>query len=926
MRVFHGCLRRALAGAVGAGLLVLAIPIPSMAVPTPSVTITDVTVTEGTGGTVSANFTIQAAPTPKPGAALQVSWATASVSATAPADFTSSSGTVSLMKNSASRVVSVPVVGDALNEANETFMVNLFNLAGSPGSIGDAQGVATIIDNDPIPVLSVNDVSIMEGNAGTTAGTFTVTLSAASGRPVTFDWATSAGSATAGTDYVAASGSRTIAAGAPNATVGITVNGDVVDEPSETFGITLTNPGNATIGDGSGVATIADDDAAPALSVDDVTVVEGNAGTTTATFTVSLSSVSSNPVTFDWATAAGSATAGTDYVAAGGTRTIAAGATIATIDVTVNGDVVDEANETYGITLSNPGNATIADGSGLGTITDDDAAPTLSVNDVSIVEGNAGSSTATFTVSLSVASGQAVTFGWATAAGSATAGSDYVAAGGTRTIAAGATSATIGITVNGDVLDELDETYGVSLSNPGNATIADGSGLGTITDDDAAPTLSVNDVSVTEGNAGATTATFTVTLSGASGKAVTVDWATADGTAIQPSDYTVGSGTLTFVPGDTTRSIIVTVNGDVDAELGETFRVLLSAASNATLGDAVGVGTIVDDELLAVVGIDEPTAFEDTGTITFTVTLSHPSVSSVTVDWSTAAGTATNGPDYFDTNGIVTFAPGDTTQTVAITVNADGAYELDETMAVDLSNAFGAPIGDAQGIGTIANDDDAPDLSVGDVSVAEGNTGQKMLMFTVSLAGDTDIDTTVDFATTGITAGAGTDYLDATGTLTIQAGATAGTVSVVVNGDVAYEPNETLTFTLTDPMGATIGDGVAQGTITNDDKAPTSLTLGVIRKPHAVVGKGLLEPGTSGDHVTVTLFRKQGGRFVKIAAKTVPVRYLKDRDGDGKIDGSYTATFTRPKAKGTYKTLVRFKGTATHKARSLAKVFTLSAS
>jgi hypothetical protein len=383
---------------------------------------------------------------------------------------------------------------------------------------------------------------------------------------------------------------------------------------------------------------------------------------------------------------------------------------------------------------------------------------------------------------------------------------------------------------------------------------------------------------------------------------------------------------LTFAPGDTTKSIAVTVNGDVDAELDETFRVLLSAAANATVGNAVGIGTIVDDELLPVIDIDEPTALEDTGTITFTVTLSHPSGSPVTVDWSTAAGTATNGPDYFDTNGIVSFAPGNTTQTVAITVNADGTYELDETMAVNLSNASGAPIGDTQGIGTIANDDDAPELSVGDVSVAEGNTGQKMLMFTVSLAGDTDIDATVDFATTGLTAAAGTDYLDTTGTLTIPAGATTGTVSVVVNGDVMYEPNETLSLTLTNPTGATIGDGVAQGTITNDDKRPTTLTLQVVRKPRSLVAKGLLEPTASGQRVTATLFRKQGGKFVKIAAKTVLVRYLKDRDGDGKTDGSYTATFIRPKAKGSYKIVARFKGAATYKPCSRTKFFSLRAS
>ncbi len=189
---------------------------------------------------------------------------------------------------------------------------------------------------------------------------------------------------------------------------------------------------------------------------------------------------------------------------------------------------MDELNETFGVTLSNPGNATIADGSGLGTITDDDAAPTLSVDDVSVTEGDAGTATATFTVTLSAASGKTVTFDWATSAGSATAGTDYFAASGSKTVAAGLTTTTVGITVNGDVADEPDETFGITLSNPGNATIADGSGSGTITDDDAAPTLSVADVSLAEGNVGTTTATFTVTLSVASGRTVTVDWATAN--------------------------------------------------------------------------------------------------------------------------------------------------------------------------------------------------------------------------------------------------------------------------------------------------------------------------------------------------------------------------------------------------------------
>jgi hypothetical protein len=1153
MRVFHGPVQRLLTGIVAAALLVVAVPAPATAAPTPSITITDVTVTEGTGGTVNANFTIQAAPAQKiPAGGLQVSFATAPGSATTPADFTATSGTVSLTKASSSKVVSVPVIGDAINEGTETFVVNLSNLVGSPGAIGDAQGVASITDNDPVPVISVNDVSDTEGNAGATTATFIVTLSAASGRSVTFNWATTAGTATAGVDYIAASGSRTMAAGVTTAAINITVNGDLADELDETFGITLSSPGNATIGDGSGLATISDDDPAPALSVNNVSVTEGNAGTTsatfavtlsaasgrtvtvdwttvdgsasqpgdyaaasgtltfvpgdanesivvtvkgdvideanetfgitlsspgnatiadgsglgtitdddaaptlsvndvtvtegdagatTATFTVSLSSVSSNPVTFDWATAPGSATAGSDYVAASGNRTIAAGATTATFGITVNGDTLDEANETYGVTVSNPGNATIADGSGLGTIIDDDAAPALSVDDVSLSEGNAGTTTATFTVTQSAVSGQAVTFDWTTAAGTATAGTDYVAASGSKTIAAGSTTTTFTVTVNGDVMDEIDETFGITLSNPGNATIADGSGLGTITDDDAAPTLSVDDISVNEGDAGTTTATFTVTLSAASGKAVTFDWTTAAGTAtggtdyvaannsktiaagsttttfgitvngdaldeldetfgitlsnpgnatiadgaglgtitdddaaptlsvndvtivegnagtsnatftatlsaasgqtvtaswttaddmaIQPGDYTASSGLLTFVPGDTTETFDVTVKGDIIAELDETYQVLLSSPVNAVLGDPQGLGTIQDDELLPVIDIDEPSIVEGqsgTSSINFSVILSHPSALAVSVDWTTTPGTATAGSDYVAASGTVMFAPMDVAETVSIIVKGDGTFEGDETFGLDLSNTSGPPIGDLEGIATIVNDDAAPVASIANASKTEGNTGTSLLTFDISLSGSSDVDAAFDWATANATATAGSDYVAGSGTLTIPAGATTGTVTVLVNGDVAYEANETLSLTLSSPTDATIGDGLAQGTITNDDKAPTSLTLRVVRKPSTVVAKGILEPAVSGERVTVTLFRKQGGKFVKVAAKTVSVRYLKDRDHDGKTDGAYTATFTRPKTKGSYKLLTRFKGTSTYKPRSIAKLFTLAA-
>jgi hypothetical protein len=673
--------------------------------------------------------------------------------------------------------------------------------------------------------------------------------------------------------------------------------------------------------------------ASPAVTINDVTVTEGNTGTMNATFTIQVSPHPRNccSLQVSWATVNGTATTPSDYIASSGTMTLTRTAYSKTITVPVVGDTLDESNETFFVNLSglvgSPG--VIGDAQGVATITDNDPVPLLSVSDVTVPEGDSGTTFVTFTASLSAASGRSATFNWATTLGTATAGVDYVAATDSGTIAAGSTSTTFAVTVNGDTLDENDESFGVTLSAPVNATLGGGSGIATIIDDDPLPQLSIGDAWVVEGDAATTTATFDVTLSPASGRAVTVGWATSDGSATQLSDYVAGSGTLTFAAGDTGKTIDVTVKGDTTAELDETFTVNLSGATNATVNDAQGVGTILDDELEAVIDIDDPTVIEaDTGTTTlsFGVTLSNPSGSTVTVDWATSDGTATAGTDYVAASGTLTIPAGDTNGTIDVTVDGDTTYERDETVVLNLSNSTNAPIGNAQGIGTISNDEPAPTVSVGDASVLEGNSGTTVLSFPVSLTGATDLDAHIDFATSDVTASAGTDYVAASGTLTIPAGDTNGTINVTVNDDTTYEPNETLLLTLSNPTDALVGDGTAQGTITNDDKRPTTLTLQVVRKPRAVVAKGLLEPTTSGHRVTVTLFRKQGGKFVKLAAKTARVRYLKDRDGDGKTDGSYTATFLRPRTRGSYKILTRFKGAATYKPRSLGRIFTLAAS
>src|SRR5262245_38681275 len=219
------------------------------------------------------------------------------------------------------------------------------------------------------------------------------------------------------------------------------------------------------------------------------------------------------------------------------------------------------------------------------------------MSDVTVSEGNTGAQTATFTVTLSAASNQPVTVVYATATGTATAGSDYQAALGTLTIPAGQTTGTITVLVNGDRLAEPNETFSVNLSNPTNATIADGQGVGTIVDDE--PHISISDVTKKEGNGKKTMLfVFTVTLSAAYDQAVTMSFKTTDGTATtSDQDYVAKSGTLTFAPGETTNTITIEVKGDTKKEADETFYLdLFGNSSNALFTKNRGIGTILNDD------------------------------------------------------------------------------------------------------------------------------------------------------------------------------------------------------------------------------------------------------------------------------------------------------------------------------------------
>ncbi|HSS19128.1 MAG TPA: Calx-beta domain-containing protein [Pyrinomonadaceae bacterium] len=564
----------------------------------PTLIINDLpTITEGNAGTSTATFTVTMSPANSQ--TVTVQYATANNTASSGSDYVAASGTVTFLPGQTSRPVDVTINGDTNFESNETFNVNLSGPTNA--TIADSQGVGTIVNDDSAPTISINDVTQTEGNAGTTDYDFTVSLSSTSFQTITVNAATADNTAlTSDSDYTGVA--STLLTFNPNTTTQhfhVLVNGDTKFEPSEAFFVNLSGATNATISDTQGVGTITNEDSQPTISINDVSHNEGNSGTVDYDFSVSLSNPSYQTITVNAATANNTATtADSDYTGVASTPvTFSPTTTTQHFHVLVNGDARFETSETFFVNLTTPANATISDNQGIGTITNDDTQPTISINDVTVTEGNAGTIVASFTVSLSDASSQDITVTYTTADNTGTAVSDYVAASGTVTFNPGQTSKPVSITVNGDTTFETDESFFVNLTSPTNATISDGQGSGTITNDDTQPTISINDITVSEGNAGATSAGFTVSLSNASSQMITVNYATANGTAIAGSDYVSSSGTVTFTPDQTSQPVSITVNGDQLNEAASlTFNVNLSAPTNATIADNQGVGTITDDD------------------------------------------------------------------------------------------------------------------------------------------------------------------------------------------------------------------------------------------------------------------------------------------------------------------------------------------
>ena len=803
----------------------------------PSVSIGDAAVDEN-GGSLDFEVSLSG----KSGKQITVNYATADGTATAPADYTTTTGTATIAPGKTTATISVPVVDDNVDEADEDITVTLSNAVNATLDADEGTGTGTIRETAALTV-SVADASGLEDSVGNLA--FVVRVSTAGTEAGSVQYATSNGTASAGSDYTATTGTLNFAVGDTAMTVNVPVHTDTTIEPDETLTLTLSSGNNLQIRDGTATGTIVNDDF-------ELAIVESREGPERGSlvFPVTLRGGGSGrtTVSVDYATVAGTATQGTDYVGNSGTleflieaadQVVAVNASIA---VDVREDDRAEADEQFEVVLSNPVGAVLTTARSTATILDDDK-PEVTVDNAKASE-DAGP--LSFAVRLSASSDAVVTVDYATGDFTATAGEDYVARDDTLRFAPGDRVRNIEVTVIDDTAVEDDEVIDLKLTGAENAILVQQDvfscpfpaeenvircAIGTIEDDDTAITLSVADAAATESEG---ELEFEVTATGLDDPdlEVTVRYATSDDTAVAGSDYDSASGTLTFTSTQTARTIAVSVKDDLLHEPAETLTLTLSDAANAELGDASAVGTIEDDDA-ASTGVtltaSLPRVREDAGPtdVEVTATLDASARLEATTVTVTVSGSGeTDAVDFADVSGFAIEIPAQETSatgTFTLTPEDDEVDEADETVSIGGESDL-----DVTGA-TIALVDDDPtstgiDLSASPARASEG-VGTVEVEVTATLdAGARLKATAVSVTVSGSGEAGAVDFAEVPGfAIEIPARETSGTGSFTLapEDDILDETDETLTVSGSSDLPVT----EAAVTLADDDEPPTSVLL-----------------------------------------------------------------------------------------------------
>ena len=542
-----------------------------------------------------------------------VSFSSGDNTASSPGDYTYTSGSLTWSDgDTANKTITIPIVNDTTIEANETVSLFLLNPTGG-STLGTKNAILSIVNDDAPGTLSFSSTTYSVSENGVNA---TVTVSRTSGASgaVSVNYSTANGTATAGSDYASASGTLSWTNGdSANKTFSVDVTDDAAIEGNETVTLSLSGEtGSATLGTSSATLSIVDNDipSSGTLSLSSATYSVNENGSSVS-IVVTRSGGSSGVVGISYSSADATATTSDDYTGVSGTLSWSDGDTAnKSFIVNISDNSIYEVDETFAINLSSAtGGATISTAAATVTIIDNDTAipGTLSVTD-SVLSVNENGVSLTASVSRTGGSDGTASVVYASVNETATAGEDYSSVSGSLSWGHGdSATKTIIVSITDDDVYEGNETFVIGLSGVSGATLGSADVDVTITDDDAAPVppaygtiaLSASNYDADE-NSG--TATVTISRTGGSDGAVSIEFSIDENTATLVEDFTTTSGTLSWADGDSTeKTFSVILLDDQLYEGDEMISITLSnIVGSATLGNASGTITIVDDELAPV--------------------------------------------------------------------------------------------------------------------------------------------------------------------------------------------------------------------------------------------------------------------------------------------------------------------------------------
>ena len=814
-----------------------------------------VSVNEGDAGTTNLEFDVKL--NKELSSTITLKYKTTDGTALAGSDYVAKTGTLSFKTAGQTEKISIPVTGDLSIEQDETIKVSLFDLS------DNISGKLTLVDPE-VTGLILNDdggditITHKDGaEAGDTPEfTFSLPTGITSAQPTIIQYKLE-GKAVSGTDFTGASTSITIPAGDNSVSLKLPVVDDAIVEMDEDVELTVTSVDNGRVmANTFQRLNIADNDIATLSLSGPVVTTEANTGTTTATFTVTLDKETSKGFSIDYATADGTAkVSDNDYLPASTSLSFngtAAGET-KSFAVVINGDTKIEKDETFKVELSNI-SETFKDKSGAdhlsfdskistGTIKNDDSASILIAGE----SGTEGVKGGRFTFSLSQGTvDEDVKVSYNLTGDATGAGTDYQGATtGTVIIPTGQTSVVLELPVVDDALLEDTESivlnansvissYAIALSNS-TETI-------TVTDNDQA-VLTLNGLSITEGDDGVKTATFSVSLDKGTSKGFKVDYATVDGTATSvDADYVAKSDKLQFAGNaGEVQTVEVVINGDRKIESDEMFSLLLSNLSynysnRLTWAAASAKATILnnDQSEIFITSSNGKEAGPVSASFEFSYKPGYSSDKNAVIQYS-LSGAAVSGTDYTGSaSSSLTILAGQTKATLTLPVTDDQVVEDREEVKLTVSSVNSdnaTSITDKVKSLDIEDNDEATLTLSNDVTITEGSSGQKMANFTISLDKETSSGFTLAYATADQTAKTSdNDYIANNGTLTFSG--TAGeskTVSVAINGDLKIEADEMFSFNLGTLVSAfdsrfKVPVMSKTATITNDDSGNLTVT------------------------------------------------------------------------------------------------------